>query len=61
MSTTLHYSLVGEPELLDILDEDWLRDTLPDDGALLSRPPSARTLLLWHGAVACCFTWLTGR
>ncbi len=34
MSATLHYSLVGEPELLDVIDEDWLRDTLPNDGVL---------------------------
>jgi len=32
MSATLHYSLVREPELLDVLDEEWLKDTLPDDG-----------------------------
>ncbi|KAK9846512.1 hypothetical protein WJX81_005724 [Elliptochloris bilobata] len=43
MSTTLHYSLLREPELLDILDEAWLRGTLPDDDIPLPegmQPPS---------------------
>jgi anaphase-promoting complex subunit 13 len=31
MSVTLHYSLTLEPTLLDIVDEEWQRDTLPDD------------------------------
>ena len=30
----MHYSLIGEPELLDVIDDDWLRACLPDDGAL---------------------------
>ena len=34
MSEKLHYSLIGEPELLDVVDDDWLRACLPDDGAL---------------------------
>lgn len=33
MSEKLHYQLVGEPELLEVVDDDWLTATLPDDGA----------------------------
>lgn len=31
MSEKLHYQLVGEPELLEVVDDDWLTATLPDD------------------------------
>lgn len=32
MSSTLHFALVREPHLLDIVDEEWARDSLSDDG-----------------------------
>lgn len=31
MSTNVHYTQISEPQLLDIVDEAWLRDKLPDD------------------------------
>lgn len=30
--------LVQEPHLLDLVDDEWARDTLPDDGELPSSP-----------------------
>jgi hypothetical protein len=33
MSTTIHFSLISEPHLLDIIDDEWMQDTLADDGA----------------------------
>ena len=32
MSATISYLQTGDPELLDVLDDEWLTDTLPDDG-----------------------------
>jgi len=32
MSSSVDYSLISNPALLDTVDEDWLRDTFPDDG-----------------------------
>lgn len=32
MSKTIHYSVITHPELIDIVDEAWAKDTLPDDG-----------------------------
>lgn len=32
MSQSLHYSLTTHANLLDVLDEAWRQDTLPDDG-----------------------------
>lgn len=40
MAERLHYSQVGEPELLDTIDDEWLRASLPDDG---KRQPVKRT------------------
>ncbi|KAL6769766.1 hypothetical protein ACKKBG_A32255 [Auxenochlorella protothecoides x Auxenochlorella symbiontica] len=31
MSSTLNYALVREPRLLDIVDDEWAAETLPDD------------------------------
>jgi hypothetical protein len=31
MASTIHYSAITEPHLLDVVDEAWMRDTLPDD------------------------------
>ncbi|KAK9798225.1 hypothetical protein WJX73_009482 [Symbiochloris irregularis] len=43
MSERLHYSLIGEPELLDVIDDEWLKATLPDDDLPVagSQPQSA--------------------
>ena len=32
MAGTVSYLQTGDPELLDVLDDEWLSDTLPDDG-----------------------------
>lgn len=32
MSTTIHFSLISEPHLLDVIDDEWMEDTLADDG-----------------------------
>jgi hypothetical protein len=34
MSQTIPYSVIKEPELLDIVDEEWETDKLPNDGTL---------------------------
>jgi hypothetical protein len=34
-STTVHFSQITEPELLDIVDDAWLQDKLPDDSKQL--------------------------
>eukprot|EP00887_Chlorella_sp_A99_P005578 scaffold1.g5578.t1 len=31
MSSTVPYYMLRDPALLDIIDEEWARDTLPDD------------------------------
>lgn len=33
MASTIAHNLITEPHLLDIVDDEWARDTLPDDGA----------------------------
>lgn len=35
MSSTIDYRLTCRPELLDIVDEEWLKDTLPVDSECL--------------------------
>ncbi|KAK9868514.1 hypothetical protein WJX84_001205 [Apatococcus fuscideae] len=37
MAGTVSYLQTGDPELLDVLDDEWLSDTLPDDDIQL--PP----------------------
>ena len=37
MSITVHYAQIKEPDLLDIVDDEWQQDTLPADGARNSR------------------------
>ena len=32
MSTTIHFSVISQPELLDVVDDEWMQDTLADDG-----------------------------
>jgi len=32
MSTTIHFSLISNPQLLDVVDEEWMQDKLEDDG-----------------------------
>lgn len=39
MSANVHYTQITDPALLDIVDEAWLRDKLPDDNIPL--PPGA--------------------
>ena len=34
MSTTIPFSLVSNPQLLDVVDEQWMQDKLEDDGEL---------------------------
>lgn len=34
MSNNVHYTQVSQPQLLDIVDEAWLKDKLPDDSEL---------------------------
>lgn len=31
MSVTLHYSQIREPDLLDVVDDSWAQDKLPND------------------------------
>ena len=32
MSISLHYAEVSEPHLLDVVDDEWARDRMPNDG-----------------------------
>ena len=32
MSVTLHYSQIREPDLIDVVDDAWAQDKLPNDG-----------------------------
>jgi hypothetical protein len=32
MSSTLHFSLLRDPKLLDLIDEEWEKEVLPEDG-----------------------------
>lgn len=32
MSSTLHFSLLRDPKLLDVIDEEWEKEVLPEDG-----------------------------
>lgn len=32
MSSTVHFSLISNPQLLDVVDEEWMQDSLEDDG-----------------------------
>lgn len=36
--STVHFSQITEPELLDIVDDAWLQDKLPDDSEQLGLP-----------------------
>lgn len=38
MSNTAHYTQITEPELLDVVDDAWLQDKLPDDSECCARP-----------------------
>ena len=35
MSSTIHFSLISNPQLLDVVDEEWMQDKLEDDGELI--------------------------
>ena len=37
MAASVSYLQTGDPELLDVIDDEWLSDTLPDDGEALER------------------------
>ena len=39
MSSTLHFSLIRDPKLLDIIDEEWEADVLPEEGDKFSLEP----------------------
>ena len=36
MASTLSSQLTGNPELIDVVDDQWLSATLPDDGEVKS-------------------------
>ncbi|PRW61180.1 hypothetical protein C2E21_0628 [Chlorella sorokiniana] len=42
MASTIDCSLIREPQLLDLIDEEWAKDRLPDDDIPL--PPTAQVL-----------------
>jgi len=35
MSSTIPFFMVRDPKLLDVVDEDWEKDVLPEDGKML--------------------------
>jgi hypothetical protein len=34
MSSTIHFGLLRDPKLVDVVDEQWEKEVLPEDGAL---------------------------
>ena len=34
MASTIHAQMISDPSLLDIVDDSWREDNLPDDGKL---------------------------
>ena len=42
MSTTIHFSLISNPQLLDVIDEQWMQDKLEDDGGRLPHSKCAQ-------------------
>lgn len=38
MSSTVHFSLARNPQLVDMVDDEWEKETLPVDGTLLLPP-----------------------
>lgn len=55
--STVHFSQITEPELLDIVDDAWLQDKLPDDSEQLGLPMLFAwcCLTLHSAAVSMCF------
>lgn len=49
MASTVDFSLIREPQLLDLIDEAWAQEKLPDDG----RPLPFHTESSLHAALAC--------
>ena len=47
MSTTIHFSLVSNPQLLDVVDEQWMQDKLEDDGVFVYLAHNKQTI--WTG------------
>jgi hypothetical protein len=35
MSAYVHHTQISQPELLDVVDDEWAQDRLPDDGVLI--------------------------
>ncbi|KAL4519367.1 hypothetical protein Ndes2526A_g00455 [Nannochloris sp. 'desiccata'] len=35
MSSTIHFALLRDPKLVDVFDEEWEREVLPVDDAIL--------------------------
>jgi hypothetical protein len=33
MSSTVHFGLLRDPKLVDVVDEEWEKEVLPEDGA----------------------------
>ena len=46
MASTLDFALVREPQLLDLIDDEWAQDCLPDDGEPPANLFAQQTLLL---------------
>ena len=34
MSSTVHFALLRDPKLVDVVDEEWEKEVIPEDGAL---------------------------
>jgi hypothetical protein len=50
MSTSLHYSTINNPTLVDIVDEEWAKETLPDDGMLRLAQSGTFDSMMWVGS-----------
>ena len=35
MASTIHVNMISDTSLLDVVDDSWREDSLPDDGKLL--------------------------
>lgn len=57
MSSHVHYTQISEPALLDVVDEAWARDRLPDDSERCrdrTRAACAARLGCQHLTRTCC-------
>ena len=53
MASTLDFALVREPQLLDLIDDEWAHNCLPDDGELRVVQSTLQRRCCWQVALSC--------